>query len=77
MENGKTQYRVMTPISRDDSGEPYWHRVGTAWLNQSRKGGHPMISVRLNSLPISRELVLFVENGGGAREPGSDDVVER
>ena len=48
------QFRVMQPISR--GGKTVWSRIGTAWENQ---GKTPCITVKIDSAPLSGELVLF------------------
>jgi hypothetical protein len=72
----RTQYRVLTPILRYDrrGGRPdskpktFWHHIGMAWQNPptTDRAGNiraGSISIKLNSLPLTSELVLFVDEG--------------
>src|SRR5262249_40240597 len=62
----KTRYRVMIPIRRAPHQTPFWQRIGTGFENPAKNGGAPSISVRLDSLPLGGELVLFAEGDGEA-----------
>ena len=57
----RTRYRVMAPIQRDGKDKTFWQRLGTAFMNPAKNGNPPSISVKLDSLPIGGDLVLFVD----------------
>jgi hypothetical protein len=67
----RIQYRVLTPILRYDRGaarrdskpKTYWHHIGMAWQNSPTADRAGTISIKLNSLPLTSELVLFVDEG--------------
>jgi hypothetical protein len=62
------RYHVMQPVHREGRDKPFWHRVGTAFENAGKNGGPPSITVRLDSLPLQGELVLFAVTTGEDRE---------
>lgn len=53
MKKNSPDYRVSSPIK--DGEKTYWQNIGAAWKGE--KG----ISIKLNALPFSRELMLFKE----------------
>ena len=63
----KVRYRVVTPVVRYDRGgrreATIWHPIGMAWENPGKNGRPPNITIKLNSLPFSGELVLFRDEG--------------
>ena len=61
------QYRVASPVKYEKNGktETFWQNLGRAF--PIKDGG---ISIKLNGLPISGELVLFEDDG--EKEDNSD-----
>ena len=63
MSNGKsTRYAVMAPIHREGQEKTFWSRVGTAFGNEGKGGQKPNINVKLDSLPLGGEVVLFIDS---------------
>ena len=56
----KTRYNVMQPVYREGREKPFWQRLGTAFENPGKNGSPASISVKLDSLPMQGDLVLFV-----------------
>ncbi len=51
------RFRVMQPINR--GGKTHWSRIGTAWENQ---GKTPCITVKIDSVPLTGDIVLFEDD---------------
>jgi hypothetical protein len=56
----KTRFNVMQPVYREGREKPFWQRLGTAFENPGKNGSPASISVKLDALPMSGDLVLFV-----------------
>ena len=56
------KYRAMAPLRREGKEQTFWAPVGVAFQNTSREGGEPTISIRLDTLPLGGEIVLFPED---------------
>jgi hypothetical protein len=52
----------MSPVHREGRDRPFWTRLGTAFVNPPKNGEPSTISVKLDSLPLGGELVLFVDD---------------
>ena len=61
MSANNTRYAVMAPIRREGQEKTFWSRVGTGFTNDGKNGQQPSISVKLDSLPLGGEVVLFAD----------------
>ncbi len=62
----KRRFRVVAPIKREGQEKPFWSRVGMAFENEPKEGKAATISIKLDSLPLGGELVLFEDDGSDA-----------
>ena len=55
-ENSDPDFAVYTVKDRKHGQDPFWLRIGAAWINKDEKG----YNVQLDALPIDGRLVLRV-----------------
>lgn len=61
----KRMFRVVTPLREEGQDKTFWTRVGVAFENEAKGDREASISIKLNALPLGRELVLFPDDGEG------------
>ena len=70
MKNGKGRFRAVVPIRRDGE-KTFWHEVGIGFANATN-GELSSITIKLNSVPIWGELVLFPQNDKSTNRSGEE-----
>lgn len=45
----KRRFTISVPISREGSKEPYWHKIGAAWVDEASG----RMNLRINSIPMN------------------------